>query len=138
MAELPARDVGLVLANAVDRQMGRDAALSCASRVTRVRGNNEAVARLEAEHTSLLVRQRFDAATLDAMDEPPAWLEPLLMHKHWRRLLISLLEVNPGCLFLRLAVRQVRGPVGGWGGGVRGGVWVWGGGLGGAGGGEGG
>ena len=47
MAELPARDVGLVLANAVDRQMGRDAALCRTRGVLGVRRNHEAVARLE-------------------------------------------------------------------------------------------
>ena len=66
-AELPARDVCLMFPNAMDRQMGRDAALSRASRVTRVRGNNEAVARLE-RHDVIIEGPRLGPRELDDED----------------------------------------------------------------------
>ena len=50
----------------------------------------KAVNDLEAEHTCLLVKQRFDAAKLDELEEQPEWLEGLLAHKRWRALLCSL------------------------------------------------
>ena len=67
VAELPPRDVGLVLGDTMDRQMGRDAALSRASRVTRVRGNNEAVARLE-RHDVIIEGPRLGPRELDDED----------------------------------------------------------------------
>ena len=54
-----------------------------------------AINSLEADHATLLIKQRFDAARLDALDEPPAWLEGLITHKRWRQLVYSLLEDNP-------------------------------------------
>ena len=49
--------------------MGRDAALSRASRVTRVRGNNEAVARLERRDVIIGVeRPRLGPRELDDED----------------------------------------------------------------------
>ena len=68
VAELPPRDVCLVFPNAMDRQMGRDAALSRASRVTRVRGNNEAVARLERHDVIGVKRPRLGPRELDDED----------------------------------------------------------------------
>ena len=67
VAELPPRDVGLVLGDTMDRQMGRDAALSRASRVTRVCGNNEAVARFE-RHNIIIKRPRLGPRELDDED----------------------------------------------------------------------
>ena len=70
--------------------------------------SDAAINSLEADHASLLIKQRFDAARLDALDEPPAWLEGLIAHKRWRQLVYALLEDNPGCLFLQLALRQIQ------------------------------
>ena len=66
-----------------------------------------AVSTLETEHTCLLIRQRFDAAKLDELEEEPLWLDGLFKHKRWRRLLCSLLEANPGSLLLQSAVRRI-------------------------------
>ena len=68
----------------------------------------KAVNDLEAEHTCLLVKQRFDAAKLDELEEQPEWLEGLLAHKRWRTLLCSLLEANPDSLLLQYAVRRIH------------------------------
>jgi hypothetical protein len=66
-----------------------------------------AVGTLETEHTCLLIRQRFDAAKLDELEEEPLWLDGLFERKRWRRLLCSLLEANPGSLLLQSAVRRI-------------------------------
>ena len=68
VAELPPRDVCLVFPNAMDRQMGRDAALSRASRVTRVRRNHEAVARLERHDVIIGEGPRLGPRELDDED----------------------------------------------------------------------
>ena len=66
-----------------------------------------AIRTLEAEHTCLLIRQRFDAAKLDELEEEPPWLDGLFEHKRWRRLLCSLLETNPSSLLMQSAVRRI-------------------------------
>ena len=66
-----------------------------------------AVSKLETEHTCLLIRQRFDAARLDELEEEPLWLDGLFEKKRWRDLLCSLLEANPGSLLLQTAVRRI-------------------------------